>query len=143
MAIIPVFEWPYMRHCIERSVVCWQEIEEALTIVPDLIEATTDKVWVIQEWMRAAQSHQKSYADQRRKPLEFQVGDLVFLKVLPAKGITKFVIRKLSPRNIGSYPILQKVEEVAYLLELPPEPPTVQMRFTCHNCKSKSWAPLK
>ena len=72
--------------------------------------------------MKTAQDRQKSYADKRRKDLEFQVGDRVFLKVSPWKGIIRFGRRgKLSPRYIGPYEIIERVGEVAYKLELPEE----------------------
>ena len=71
------YEALYERKC--RTPLCWQEIDEALTIGPELMQATTDKIKLIQERMRAAQSRQKSHADQRHRPLEFQVGDQVFL----------------------------------------------------------------
>jgi len=72
--------------------------------------------------MKAAQNRQKSYADRRRRPLEFRVGDHVFLRVSPTKGITRFgKAGKLSPRYIGPYPITKRVGEVAYQLELPTE----------------------
>jgi len=80
--------------------------------------------------MRAAQSHQKNYVDQRRRPLEFQVGDQVFLRVFLTKGVARFSIAgKLSARYIGPYPIIQRVKEVAYWLELPPELPRVHNVF--------------
>jgi len=76
--------------------------------------------------MKMAQSHQKRYADQRHRPLEFEVGDRIFLKVSPTKGITRFGMAvKLRPRYIGSYLIAQWVGEVAYRLKLPPELPRV------------------
>ncbi|KAL5573266.1 hypothetical protein UlMin_022863 [Ulmus minor] len=72
--------------------------------------------------MKAAQSRQKSYADKRRRPLEFQVGDLVFLKVAPMKGVMRFGKKgKLSPRYIGPFEILERIGKVAYRLALPPE----------------------
>jgi len=80
--------------------------------------------------MRVAQSRQKSYADQRRRPLEFEVGDQVFLKVSPTKVIMRFgVTGKLSLRYIGPYPVTQRVREVAYRLELPPRLPRVHNVF--------------
>ncbi|XP_074296964.1 uncharacterized protein LOC141627631 [Silene latifolia] len=70
--------------------------------------------------MKAAQDRQKSYADVRRRPLEFEVSDLVFLKVSPMKGVKRFGIKgKLSPKFIGPYPIVERVGEVAYKLKLP------------------------
>jgi len=71
--------------------------------------------------LRAAQDRQKSYADTRRRPLEFNVGDHVFLKVSPLKGSLRFGKKgKLTPRYIGPFEILQRIGPVAYLLDLPP-----------------------
>ena len=72
--------------------------------------------------MKTAQSRQKSYADKRRLPLEFQVGDAVFLKVAPLKGVMRFEKkRKLSPRYVGPFEIIQRIKKVAYKLALSPE----------------------
>ncbi|KAL5579039.1 hypothetical protein UlMin_011481 [Ulmus minor] len=71
--------------------------------------------------MRAAQSRQKSYADKRRRPLEFNEGDHVFLKIAPMKGVMRFGRKgKLSPRFIGPFEILKRVGKAAYQLALPP-----------------------
>ena len=68
-----------------------------------------------------AQSRHKSYTDVRRRPLEFEVGDHVFLKVMPKRGVVRFDKReKLSPRFIGPFEILERVGTIAYLLALPP-----------------------
>ena len=76
---------------------------------------------LIRKRLLTAQSRQKSYADVRRRPLEFEVGDYVFLKVMPERGVVRFGKRgKLSPRFIGPFEILERVGTVAYLLELPP-----------------------
>ena len=75
------FEALYGRKC--RSPVCWSEIGEAQIVGPELIQETTDKILRIRDNLLAARSRQKSYADQKRKPLEFQVGDQVLLKVSP------------------------------------------------------------
>ena len=67
--------------------------------------------------MKAAQSRQKGYADRRRRPLEFEVGDYVYLKVTPMKKVQRFgVKRKLAPRFVGPYKILEKKGPVAYKL---------------------------
>ncbi|KAL5542425.1 hypothetical protein UlMin_010135 [Ulmus minor] len=80
--------------------------------------------------MKTAQSRQKSYADRRRRPLEFQVGDLVFLKVAPMKGVMRFGKKgKLSPRYIGPFEILERIGKVAYKLALPSELSTVHNVF--------------
>jgi hypothetical protein len=72
--------------------------------------------------LKLAQSRQKSYADNRRRELRFQVGDFVYLKVSPMRGLHRFKIRgKLAPRYIGPFKILQQSGEVAYQLELPPQ----------------------
>jgi hypothetical protein len=67
--------------------------------------------------MAAAQARQKSYADKRRRPIEFEVGDHVYLKVSPMKGVQRFgVKRKLAPRYVGPYPIIERCGRVAYKL---------------------------
>ncbi|GJR60418.1 putative reverse transcriptase domain-containing protein [Tanacetum coccineum] len=107
------FEALYGRKC--RSPVCWAEVGEAQLIGPDLIQETTEKIIQIKQRMQAARDRQKSYADLKRKPMEFQVGDRVMLKVLPWKGV------------VGS---------VSYKLELPQELSRVHNIF---HSPSKSW----
>ncbi|KAD2394277.1 hypothetical protein E3N88_41254 [Mikania micrantha] len=81
-----------------------------------------EKLRVIKARMKAAQDRQKSYADKRRRPIEFDVGDRVLLKVSPWKGIIRFRRRgKLSPRYIGPFQIKARVGKVAYRLDLPEE----------------------
>ena len=88
---------------------------------PDLIRETSEKVSLIRQHLLMTQSRQKSYADVRRRPLEFEVGDHVFLKVMPKRGVVRFVKRgKLSSRFIGPFEILERVGTVAYRLDLPP-----------------------
>ncbi|KAL5560324.1 hypothetical protein UlMin_036535 [Ulmus minor] len=87
-------------------------------------------------------SRQKSYADKRRRPLEFQVGDSVFLKISPFKGIIRFGKRgKLNPRYIGPYEILERVGKAAYRLALPPNLATVHNVF--HVSMLKKYVPDK
>ncbi|GJU72610.1 putative nucleotidyltransferase, ribonuclease H, partial [Tanacetum coccineum] len=89
---------------------------------PELIEITNEKVAVAKEKLKEARSRQKSYADKHRRDLEFQVGDRVFLKVSPFRGVKRFGIKgKLSPRFIGPFEILERIGEVSYRLALPPQ----------------------
>jgi hypothetical protein len=79
-----------------------------------------EKVNQIQANILAAQSHQKSYINKRRSPLEFEVGDHVYLRVPPMKGVRRFGIkRKLAPHYIGPYPIIDKFGPTSYQVELP------------------------
>ena len=72
--------------------------------------------------MKVAQSRQKSYADKRRRPLTFEVGDYVYLKVWPMKGVQRFgVRRKFAPRYVGPYQIIERKGNAAYKLQLHPE----------------------
>ena len=89
---------------------------------PDLIRDTSEKVSLIRQRLLTTQSRQKSYADKRRRPLEFEVFDHVFLKVMPKRGVVIFgKCRKLSPRFIEPFEILERVDiVVAYRLALPP-----------------------
>ena len=111
------YEALYGRTC--RSPLCWTEVGESFITGPDLIRDTSEKVSLIRQRLLMAQSLQKSYADVRRRPLEFEVGDHVFLKVMPKRGVVRFGKRgKLSPRFIGTFEILEST--VAYRLALPP-----------------------
>ena len=88
---------------------------------PDLIRDTSEKVSLIRQRLLTAQSRQKSYADVRRRPLEFEVGVHVFLKVIPKRGVVRFGKRgKLLPRFIGPFEILERIGTVAYRLALSP-----------------------
>ncbi|GJU93118.1 hypothetical protein Tco_1317874 [Tanacetum coccineum] len=114
------FEALYGMKC--RSPVLWAEIGESSLTVPELILDMTDKVVLIKEKLKAARDRQKSYADNRRKPLEFEVGDRVMLKVSPWKGVIRFGKKgKLAPRYVGPFEILERVGPVAYRLRLPEE----------------------
>ncbi|XP_070002771.1 uncharacterized protein [Nicotiana sylvestris] len=81
-----------------------------------------EKVKIIQERLKAAQNRHKSYVDIRRRKLEFQVDDCVLLRVSPMKGVMRFGKKgKLSPRYAGPHRVTQRIGQVAYRLELPPE----------------------
>ena len=105
----------------KRQPICWDEVGERRLSKVELIDQTIEIVQQIRERVRAAQDRQKSYADVRRRPLMFNIGDHVFLKVSPLKGNLRFGQKgKLTPRYIGPFEILQKVGPVAYRLALPP-----------------------
>ena len=113
------YEALYGRPC--RLPLCWNKVGESSITGLDLIRDTFKKVSLIRRRLLMAQSWQKSYADVLRRPLEFEVGDHVFLKVMPKRGVVRFGKRgKLSPRFIGPFEILEKVGTVAYRLTLPP-----------------------
>ncbi|GJX34355.1 putative reverse transcriptase domain-containing protein [Tanacetum coccineum] len=103
------FKALYRRKC--RSPVCWSEVGDAQLTGPEMIRETTEMIVQIKNRLLAARSRHKSYADVRRKPLEFEVGNKVMLKVSPWKGVVRFGKHgKLSPRYIGPFKILSRVE---------------------------------
>ena len=113
------YEALYRRPC--RLPLCWTEVEESSITGPDLIRDTSEKVGLIRQCLLTAKSRQKSYTNVRRRPLEFEVRDHVFLKVMPKRGVVRFGKReKLSARFIGPFEILERVGVVAYRLALPP-----------------------
>ncbi|XP_070045744.1 uncharacterized protein [Nicotiana tomentosiformis] len=114
------FEALYGRRC--RSHIMWFKIGEAELIGPDLVHHAMEKVKIINERFKTAQSHQKSYSDVHRRDLEFKEDDWVFFKISPMKGVMRFGKKgKFSPRYVGSYRIGQRMSQVAYKLELPPD----------------------
>nr|GEZ09135.1 hypothetical protein [Tanacetum cinerariifolium] len=126
------------RHGIPVSITCdhdgrftsnfWRTFQKALE--------TTVKIVLIKQRIQAAQDQQKSYADLKRKPMEFKVRDQIMLKVLPWKGVVQFGKRgKLNPRYFGPFKVLAKVRKVAYKLELPQELSRVHHTFHVSNLK--------
>jgi hypothetical protein len=112
------FEALYGRKC--RTPLNWSETGERKIFGPDLVVEAEDKVKVIQANLKTVQSRQKSYADRRRKPLQFQIGDFVHLQISPTKGVQRFGIKgKLAPRYVGPFEILKVCGPVAYKLRLP------------------------
>ncbi|GJV17241.1 putative reverse transcriptase domain-containing protein [Tanacetum coccineum] len=128
------FEALYGRKC--RSPIMWAEVGEGQLIGPELVQETTEKISQIKDRLKAARDRQKSYADKRRKPLEFSVGDYVLLKVSPWKGVVRFGKKgKLAPRFVGPFEIIEKVGHVAYRLRLPEELNGVHDTFHVSNLK--------
>ncbi|GJU98580.1 putative reverse transcriptase domain-containing protein [Tanacetum coccineum] len=128
------FKALYGRKC--RSPVCWAEVGEAQLTRPEIIHETTKKIVQIRNRMQVAYDQQKSFADKRRRPLEFKVGDKVMLKVAPWKGVIRFGKRgKLNPHYIGPFQIMERIGPVAYRLELPQELNRVHNVF--HVCNLK------
>jgi co-chaperonin GroES (HSP10) len=112
------FEALYGRPC--RTPLSWSESEERVIFGPDIMTEAEEKVKQIQANILAAQSCQKSYTDKRRSPLEFKVGDHVYIRVFPMKGVHCFGIKgKLVLRYIGPYPIIDKYVPMSYQVELP------------------------
>ncbi|GJX38205.1 putative reverse transcriptase domain-containing protein [Tanacetum coccineum] len=112
------------------------EVGEGQLIGPELVQETTEKISQIKDRLKATRDRQKSYADKRRKPLEFSVGDYVLLKVSPWKGVVRFRKKgKLAPRFVGPFEIIEKVGHVAYRLDLLEELNGVHDTFHVSNLK--------
>jgi hypothetical protein len=112
------FEALYRRPC--RTPLSWSESGEWVIFGPDIMTEAEEKVRQICANILAAQSHQKSYTDKRRRPLEFEVGDHVYLRVSPMKGVRRFSINgKLAPCYIDLYPIIDKYGPMSHQVELP------------------------
>ncbi|GKC93441.1 actin-binding, cofilin/tropomyosin type protein, partial [Tanacetum coccineum] len=128
------FEALYGRKC--KSPVLWAKIGEGSLIRPELVQETTNKVVVIKEMLQAARDRQKSYADSGRKMMEYEVGENVLLKVSPWKGVMRFGKKgKLTPRYVGPFEILERIDPVAYRLRLPEELIGVHDTFHVSNLK--------
>jgi hypothetical protein len=113
------FEVLYGRQCC--TPLNWIELGEKVIFGPDLVEEAEATVRHIQENLKAMKSRQETYANKRCRPLEFKVGDHVYLRVSPMKGVKRFEVNgKLAPHYIGSFPIPERCGYVAYKLDLPP-----------------------
>ncbi|KAI3773918.1 hypothetical protein L1987_48457 [Smallanthus sonchifolius] len=128
------FEALYGRECL--SPICWAEVGDSQLTGPELVFVTSENIVQIQNRMVAARDRQKSYADKRCKPLEFQVGDMVLLKVSPWKGVICFgKLGKLNPRYVGPFNIAKRIGPVAYHLDLPEGLSDVHDVFHVSNLK--------
>ena len=132
------FQALYGRPC--RTPLCWDESSEAVIIGPEYLEQVQAEVQQIRKNMKAAQDRQKSYADERRRDLEFAVDDQVFLRVSPMRGVFRFGQKgKLSPKYVGPYRFVERVGPVAYRLALPADLGRVHNVF--HVSQLKKYMP--
>jgi hypothetical protein len=114
------FEMLYGRRC--QTPLFWNEIGERKVFGPGILEEAEKQVRMVSENLHVAQSRQKSYANHRRRELSFEVGDFLYLKVSPMRGLHRFKVRgKLTPRFVGPFKVLEKRGEAAYQLELLPQ----------------------
>nr|GEV05865.1 putative reverse transcriptase domain-containing protein [Tanacetum cinerariifolium] len=114
----------------------WAEVGDAQLTGPKIIHETTEKIIQIKSRIQVARDRQKSYADLKRKPMDFQVGDRAMLKVSPWKRVVRFgKWGKLNPIYIGPLKVLSKVRDVAYRLELPQQLSRVHNMFHVSNLK--------
>jgi hypothetical protein len=135
------FEALYGRQC--RTPLNWIEPREKAIFDPDIVVEAEAMVRRIQENLKAAKLCQESYANKRRRLLQFKVGDHVYLKVSPMKGVKRFGVKgKLSPRYIEPFPIVERCGKVAYKLELPPSLARVHDIFHVSQLKKCLKAPV-
>ena len=128
------FEALYGEKC--RTPLMWIEVGDRKLEKPDFIKAAEEKVSEIRKNLKIAQDRQKSYADKRRRELNFEKGDHVYLKVSPIRGTRRFQVRvKLVPRYIGPFPVIQRMGFVAYKLQLPEEMSDVHNVFHVSQLK--------
>nr|GEV56407.1 putative reverse transcriptase domain-containing protein [Tanacetum cinerariifolium] len=119
-----------------RTPIAWAEVGESKLIRPEIVHETTNTIVQIKERLKAARDHQESYADNRRKPLEFKVRNKVLLKVSPWKGVVRFGKRsKLSSRYVGPFDIVERVGPIAYRLRIPQELIGIHDTFYMSNPK--------
>nr|GFA53387.1 putative reverse transcriptase domain-containing protein [Tanacetum cinerariifolium] len=128
------FKALYGQKC--RSPICWSEVGESQLTGPELVRETTEKIGQIKNRLLTARSRQKSYADLKRRLIEFEVGDKVMLKVSPWRGAIRFGKRgKLNPRFIGTFKVIERIGPVAYKLELPDKLCGIHDTFHVSNLK--------
>jgi hypothetical protein len=114
----------------------WDQPGEKQVFGPDILLEAEENIKMVRENLKIAQSRQRSYADTRRRELSFEVGDFVYLKVSPIRGVRRFGVNgKLAPRYVGPYQILARRGEVAYQLSLPEGLSAVQDVFHVSQLK--------
>ncbi|XP_027357445.1 uncharacterized protein LOC113866845 [Abrus precatorius] len=129
------FEALYGKRC--QTSVYWFQDGVHLMVGLEMLQKTKEQVRLIQKRLKAAQSHQKSYANRRRRPLEFKVGDHVFLIVSRTTGVRRALkAKKLTPKFIGSYQILHRRRPIAYELALPPQLAELHNVFHMHQLRN-------
>jgi hypothetical protein len=135
------FKVLYWRRC--RTLLNWIETGEKVIFGSDIVEEAEATIHHIQENLKAVKSQQETYANKRRRPLEFKVGDHVYLRVSPMKGMKRFGVKgKLAPRYIRPFVILEKCGTVAYKLDLPPSLARVHDIFHMSQLKKCLKAPM-
>nr|GFB06887.1 reverse transcriptase domain-containing protein [Tanacetum cinerariifolium] len=119
-----------------RSPICCSEVEDSQLTGPKLIRETTEKIVQIKNRLITVRGHQKSYEDVKCKPMEFEVGDMVMLKVSPWKCVICFRKRgKLSPQYVGPFKVIDRFGPVVYKLELPDKLRGIHNNFHVSNLK--------
>ena len=113
-----LFEALYRRKC--RSLIHWHEASERKFLGPEELDMVSKEIEIIKRRLQASIDRQKKYTKNHRRPLEFEVGDNVFLKVSPMRGVMRFGKKgKLSLRYIRLFEVIERIGEVAYRLALP------------------------
>jgi hypothetical protein len=126
-----------------RTTLNWIESGEKVIFGPNLVKEAEATIHRIQDNLKATKSHQETYANKRRRPLEFKVGNHLYLRVSPMKAMKMFGVKgKLAPRYIGLFPILEKCGTMAYKLDLPPSSPRVHDIFHMSQLKKCLKAPV-
>jgi hypothetical protein len=135
------FEVLYGRRC--RTSLIWIEPMEKVIFGTDLVKEAEAIVCCMHENLKVVKSHQETYLNKRHQPLEFKVGDHVYLRVSPMKDVKRFGVKgKSAPRYIRPFPILEKCGTVAYKLDLPPSLAGVHNIFHVSQLKKCLKAPM-
>jgi hypothetical protein len=135
------FEVLYGRRCC--TLLNWIEPREKVIFGPDIVDEAEATVHRNQDNLKDTKSCQESYANKRRRPLEFEVRDHVYLMVSPMKGMKRFGVKgKLSPHYIEPFPILERCGTLAYKMELPPSLVGVHDIFHVSQLKKCLKAPM-